>query len=1076
MARLAGNYGTAPDREDGLLFDEEVGLLGHALDDNRAPPVHRPKTRFAPLYVALAMFSIVLLVAKNGRVKLDGQNKVELEVVTDGASPVFVNSADLPKLGDTYDESIGGDEQLVPLIAPVVAPAVTTAPVSIAVVTPVVTPIVATGPSDILDNPDPVFINEADLPKFGDVDDSTASPTPTQTEHNFLGDAGSSENGTLTVIGLPTAVSGPNKNEHLMYGFDNEVRGEIDQSNKLFFHSVSPTLAPTIAATASPTVPPTPAPTEFPTVQPTASPTLQPTTWNLADIQGTVNDTEGIGVGVWKADEEEVLSIFAGLANAKDRGPYSLPLNYTTKLDGDTVVVVDGNATVNLNDPSFNLSRPLNIGYDHSNDVVKLDLSNYPLLIDTENLEYGSYDIWYPFLDLVPGSQIVEPHKDTTYSLFGTGYSEEDTYTWTRSYDGATHVGSTWSYVVISTGIYSMTVEQSSGGVVKNTFTTDIYVKYVKRELRKMSPQDKENFLAAAETLYRFSTAEGRAIWGPYFTSAAQFVEEHSLASNDITCDGYHDGSGFFTHHFALTQSFEASLRSVNPHVTLPYWDFTIEGQDVTTAGETPKYFMEVTPFLSEDWFGATNEDNNIYNSRFKDIPAPKVTNESIVNPNSYGYIRSYWNHNNDSVVTRHPFDTCGVEAKNKNIPDCHDHFAVMNTTILGKFQTLSPSDGHGPMHVQVGGIYGPCVDAYHNFYAKWQDLLESPVTEADIVSLGYKAVNWEWGYESPRRMMLHKIIYGEYFHIYRMLWRSHICSRNQTRQLLQCPDCTGADGNPPIPKEQCVCTVPGLDDGTTDWLDVYGCVVNSNKKAMFSTFFPQDFLQELTVMIATTTIQEGDMLESASPADVTFWLIHPTIERQLAAKRLKDSSITFGNVPFNRWPTIDGSEETWLEASTYNFEAGTNAGYPEGNHCVGHGADDVAMASDLPWLPGFKEVADSNKDGMVTNWEYYIATDPNIGYAQDYVFDNFVWTHCEDNSMVNGTVQFGVNGVARADKPSGRRRLQERYDDLKRMEREGMPEPGTKDSYFKPVPSKGKKTGYFNEDKHYPKRRLVMR
>ena len=51
--------------------------------------------------------------------------------------------------------------------------------------------------------------------------------------------------------------------------------------------------------------------------------------------------------------------------------------------------------------------------------------------------------------------------------------------------------------------------------------------------------------------------------------------------SNDIMCDAFHDGSGFLTHHLALTIGVEAAIRSVNPAVTMPYWDFTIEGEAI---------------------------------------------------------------------------------------------------------------------------------------------------------------------------------------------------------------------------------------------------------------------------------------------------------------------------------------------------------------------------------------------------------------------------------------------------------------------------------------------------------------
>ena len=101
-------------------------------------------------------------------------------------------------------------------------------------------------------------------------------------------------------------------------------------------------------------------------------------------------------------------------------------------------------------------------------------------------------------------------------------------------------------------------------------------------------------------------------------TSVGNFVAAHSEASNDNMCDEFHDGTGFLTHHLALTNSFEvncwplkinllqcfhcmapyltsshilflelswlllqAAVRSVDPSVTMPYWDFTIEGEAI---------------------------------------------------------------------------------------------------------------------------------------------------------------------------------------------------------------------------------------------------------------------------------------------------------------------------------------------------------------------------------------------------------------------------------------------------------------------------------------------------------------
>ena len=43
-----------------------------------------------------------------------------------------------------------------------------------------------------------------------------------------------------------------------------------------------------------------------------------------------------------------------------------------------------------------------------------------------------------------------------------------------------------------------------------------------------------------------------------------------------------------------------------------------------------------------------------------------------------------------------------------------------------------------------------------------------------------------------------------------------------------------------------------------------------------------------------------------------------------------------------------------------------------------------------------FQDFADHDGDGEISNWEYYIALDPNDPDANDYVFDHFRWDHCD--------------------------------------------------------------------------------
>ena len=57
-------------------------------------------------------------------------------------------------------------------------------------------------------------------------------------------------------------------------------------------------------------------------------------------------------------------------------------------------------------------------------------------------------------------------------------------------------------------------------------------------------------------------------------------------------------------------------------------------------------------------------------------------------------------------------------------MPSYKNHYDVLKTATIGDFQILSPADGHGLMHVQIGGLWGDCSDAYSQFSEKWRDVL----------------------------------------------------------------------------------------------------------------------------------------------------------------------------------------------------------------------------------------------------------------------------------------------------------------------------------------------------------------
>lgn len=517
----------------------------------------------------------------------------------------------------------------------------------------------------------------------------------------------------------------------------------------------------------------------------------------------------------------------------------------------------------------------------------------------------------------------------------------------------------------------------------------------MKRELRSLTDSDRAKFLDAAHVMWTTSTEDGKQLYGDAYTSIHNFVIEHSIASNNIDCDAYHDGSGFFTHHFALTNSFDASLRAINPEVTLHYWDFTIEGQAIKDAGEIPSYLLQVSPIFTDEWFGSVDENYHIADSRWKHSRMTAKSDAARGNkivPNSFSMIRSYWNNNNDKEVVRRMFDVCGFEATNKAIPACSSHYSLLNSDTLATFQVLSPGVGHGPMHVHIGGMGGECETAIKSFMERWKDVLEPEITTEEIINLGLNSTIAEFGEHATRMDVFRARITGEYFHFYRAFWRSHICARDNTAQLLKCPE--SCDDTMAV--EDCKCEIPDLSDDFDTIENVYYCIVDEASRETFSKLFSQDFITDMVKMIATSSLYEGEMIESASPIDITFWVIHPTLERLLMAKRLP-SVVSMASSPVSKWPSVDGSDETWLEYSYYSYPANTKIKYkPEGFTCRGHAADDAVLPHHLPMIDGFANYADTDHDKKVSNWEYFMASNPNDPNGLDYVYDSFTWSHCD--------------------------------------------------------------------------------
>ena len=460
-------------------------------------------------------------------------------------------------------------------------------------------------------------------------------------------------------------------------------------------------------------------------------------------------------------------------------------------------------------------------------------------------------------------------------------------------------------------------------------------------------------------------------------------------------------------HHFALTVAFEESVRAVDPAVTIPYWDFTIEGEEITQAGGGPSMLATTSPFFNKDWFGSVDEDYHIQDSKFAHTKVVMLTDvKKMINgrttkhlTNSYGIVTAPWNNNNDMEVARVMAGVCGQEPTNKQIPDCAAHHTLINETDLDKFMLLLPGVGHGPMHVNTGGVFGQCEEQFEDFYTTYHDYMAQNVTigpsetvmDDDFEIPDYSTIDDD---RTPivdytvytKKELFREKMHLEFFHMYRMLWRSQTCARDGQALNLECPESCDLDTD----QSDCLCTCTGaLDDSGDaaadfDWENIEPCLYASNKtQELMHTILSKDMRESMTRMVCTAGAKEGQQLESASPLDIVFWMIHPVLDRLATAKRLATggAKIKFGE---GMGHVAGFATEDWTEYSYYSTDD---------LKCPGHGRNDLVL-SGIPMLEWIERSVPGGNANM-TNWDFYAATDPLQFATVDYIYDGFTWDHC---------------------------------------------------------------------------------
>jgi hypothetical protein len=128
------------------------------------------------------------------------------------------------------------------------------------------------------------------------------------------------------------------------------------------------------------------------------------------------------------------------------------------------------------------------------------------------------------------------------------------------------------------------------------------------------------------------------------------FNRIHLYYGGSKSCDHWHQGPGFVTSHVAFSLMYEQALQAVNPSISLPYWDFTLESTFLTPTS------FRTSGVFSADWFGdaaCNNTHHTPTDGRFAYVPVMQDARNFSDVYSPYGLLKSPWNADPSTYLSR---------------------------------------------------------------------------------------------------------------------------------------------------------------------------------------------------------------------------------------------------------------------------------------------------------------------------------------------------------------------------------------------------------------------------------------
>jgi hypothetical protein len=614
--------------------------------------------------------------------------------------------------------------------------------------------------------------------------------------------------------------------------------------------------------------------------------------------------------------------------------------------------------------------------------------STYTIEVLVSSNDYGQIKS----LDYLPWDVVAEPYQDQIFSINsfvvdGESISIDNSdYDITWSIDGEDYSGSQVTINLEKTGMLSGSVSieprttssfygkrlksAASRTTPKRKLRSDynpavyksevsssydldfmIGAKYVRREIRQLTDTDRTTVLQTMKMLYDLSEDDGQALYGDKYHSAEYFAAKHLYGGGQTDCDHWHDGAGIAVTHIAFTLEYEQALQSINPSISLPYWEYSQDSYLYSSLYESP--------IFDSDWFGEMNpqnadhtlSDNSVWSTikvpsgeNYKDWDAASV---GSLNPyvNAYNQLRSPWNNNPSSYIGRS--NTTYGEASFSSYPSCVALYEAFNVTTLKELNYYLNGETHGPAHIIIGG--------------SWTTADDTSMDDFDYLKRSWKIL------------------------FFKVLWRMGIT---------RCPsNCTST--------ESCRCSVPDA------YLDEYGAYALLQQAYTLYPIMARGYIDSIgshSESFYTSILKAvehpgnaGEMYSSNAAWDPLFWLIHGTMERIMGLKRVLVSQ---GDVTsfdeawgYTAWDKYDGDVYLngrcdWSEVS--DVEDLTLPSCSSNFTCSGHAADDTMSFSNF-----------LGKDETYTNRDFYDFIHP---WNDDlpYVFESLDFDYCIDFAGVD--------------------------------------------------------------------------